>query len=141
MDLPVERKVFVSYVEEDGDVAQELARGLEAAGYSTWYYQRDCPSGTSYLVEISKAIERCDAFLLLISPHSCDGPDEITGEAVRAYKSRKKKIPVLYQMTHDEFEARQRSSDQIREWGQIMAASSGVAIGAAGVAAIVPRIA
>jgi len=141
MDLPVERKVFVSYVEEDGDVAQELARGLEAAGYSTWYYQRDCPSGTSYLVEISKAIERCDAFLLLISPHSCDGPDEITGEAVRAYKSRKKKIPVLYQMTHDEFEARQRSSDQIREWGQIMAASSGVAIGAAGVGAIVPRIA
>ena len=135
MDLPVERKVFVSYVEEDGDLAQELARGLEAAGYSTWYYQRDCPSGTSYLVEISKAIERCDAFLLLISPHSCDGPDEITGEAVRAYKSRKKKIPVLYQMTHDEFEARQRSSDQIREWGQIMAASSGVAIGAAGVAA------
>jgi hypothetical protein len=140
MDLPVERKVFVSYVEEDGDVAQELARGLEAAGYSTWYYQRDCPSGASYLVEISKAIDRCDAFLLLVSPHSCDGPDEITAEAVRAYKSRKKKIPVLYQMTHDEFEARQQSSDQIREWGQIMGASSGVAIGLAGASAVVPRI-
>jgi AAA-like domain/TIR domain len=140
MELPVDRKVFVSYVEEDGSVAQELARGLEAAGYSTWYYQRDCPSGGSYLVEISKAIERCDAFLLLISPHSCDGPDEITGEAVRAYKSRKKKIPVLYQMTHDEFEARQRTSDQIREWGQIMAAASAVSIGATGAAAVVPRI-
>ncbi|MGB6200972.1 MAG: AAA-like domain-containing protein [Candidatus Acidiferrales bacterium] len=140
MELPVERKVFVSYVEEDGDVAQELARGLEAAGYSTWYYQRDCPSGASYLVEISKAIDRCDAFLLLISPHSCDGPDEITAEAVRAYKSRKKKIPVLYQMSHDEFEARQRTSDQIREWGQIMGASSGVAIGLAGASAVVPRI-
>jgi hypothetical protein len=140
MDLPVERKVFVSYVEEDGDVAQELARGLEAAGYSTWYYQRDCPSGASYLVEISKAIDRCDAFLLLVSPHSCDGPDEVTAEAVRAYKSRKKKIPVLYQMTHDEFEARQQSSDQIREWGQIMGASSGVAIGLAGASAVVPRI-
>jgi hypothetical protein len=140
MDLPVERKVFVSYVEEDGNVAQELARGLEAAGYSTWYYQRDCPSGASYLVEISKAIDRCDAFLLLVSPHSCDGPDEVTAEAVRAYKSRKKKIPVLYQMTHDEFEARQQSSDQIREWGQIMGASSGVAIGLAGASAVVPRI-
>jgi hypothetical protein len=140
MDLPVERKIFVSYVEEDGDVAQELARGLETAGYSTWYYQRDCPSGSSYLVEISKAIDRCDAFLLLVSPHSCDGPDEVTAEAVRAYKSRKKKIPVLYQMTHAEFESRQQTSDQIREWGQIMGASSGVAIGLAGVAAVVPRI-
>ena len=140
MNLPVERKVFVSYVEEDGSVAQELARGLEASGYSTWYYQRDCPSGASYLVEISKAIERCDAFLLLVSPHSCDGPDEITSEAVRAYKLRKKKIPVLYQMTHDEFEARQRTSDQIREWGQIMAAASGVAIGPEGASAVVPRI-
>ncbi|MGD0840857.1 MAG: AAA-like domain-containing protein [Candidatus Acidiferrales bacterium] len=140
MDLPVDRKVFVSYVEEDGAVAQELARGIEAAGFSTWYYQRDCASGASYLVEISKAIERCDAFLLLVTPHSCEGPDEITAEAVRAYKLRKKKIPVLYQMTHDEFEARQRESDQIREWGQIMAASSGVSIGAEGAAAVVPRI-
>jgi AAA domain-containing protein/TIR domain-containing protein len=140
MELPSQRKVFVSYVEEDGAVAQELARGIEAAGFSTWYYQRDCPSGASYLVEISKAIERCDAFLLLVSPHSCEGPDEITAEAVRAYKLRKKKIPVLYQMTHDEFEARQRDSDQIREWGQIMAASSGVMIGADGASAVVPRI-
>ncbi len=140
MDLPVERKIFLSYVEEDGDVAQELARGLEAAGYSTWYYQRDCPPGPSYLVEVRNAVERCAAFLLLISPHSCDSPDEITGEAYRAHKARKKKIPVLYQMTHAEFEARQRTSDQIREWGQIMAASGGVAIGAEGAAAVVPRI-
>jgi hypothetical protein len=140
MDLPVERKVFLSYVEEDGDVAQDLARGLEAAGYSTWYYQRDCPPGPSYLVEVRNAVERCAAFLLLISPHSCDGPDEITGEAYRAHKARKKKIPVLYQMTHAEFEERQRTSDQIREWGQIMAASGGVAIGADGASAVVPRI-
>jgi AAA-like domain/TIR domain len=140
MDLPVERKVFLSYVEEDGDVAQELARGLEAAGYSTWYYQRDCPPGPSYLVEVRNAVERCAAFLLLISPHSCDGPDEITGEAYRAHKARKKKIPVLYQMTHAEFEEWQRTSDQIREWGQIMAASGAVAIGAEGAAAVVPRI-
>jgi hypothetical protein len=140
MELPVERKIFISYVEEDGSVAQELARGLEAAGFSTWYYQRDCASGASYLVEISKAIERCEAFLLLISPHSCDGPDEINSEAVRAYKLRKKKIPVFYRMSHDDFEARQRTSDHIREWGQIMAASSGVAIGDTGAAPVVERI-
>ena len=42
------KMVFLSYVEEDGDVAHALAEGLEAHNYSTWYYERDCPAGADY---------------------------------------------------------------------------------------------
>jgi hypothetical protein len=34
-------QVFISYVEEDSQTAVQIAGGLEAAGYSTWYYERE----------------------------------------------------------------------------------------------------
>lgn len=43
--------IFISYVEEDGDVAAELARGIEDAGYSAWYHERDSVPGPSYLIQ------------------------------------------------------------------------------------------
>jgi hypothetical protein len=30
--------LFISYVQEDSDVAEDLAEALGRAGYSTWYY-------------------------------------------------------------------------------------------------------
>ncbi len=33
--------IFISHVEEDQAIAVELAQGLEANGYSTWYFERD----------------------------------------------------------------------------------------------------
>jgi len=33
--------VFISHVERDAGIATETANGLEAAGYSTWYFERD----------------------------------------------------------------------------------------------------
>ena len=40
--------VFISHVEEDKDVALEIARGLTAAGYTTWCYEEDNDPGVSY---------------------------------------------------------------------------------------------
>jgi len=34
-------EIFISHAEEDEAVASELAQGLEAAGYTTWYFERD----------------------------------------------------------------------------------------------------
>jgi hypothetical protein len=39
------REVFISHVEEDRDIAIETAQGLEALGYTTWYYERDSLPG------------------------------------------------------------------------------------------------
>ncbi len=40
-------RVFVSHVAEDSALAVRLARGLEDAGYATWYYERDSLPGAS----------------------------------------------------------------------------------------------
>jgi hypothetical protein len=49
--------VFISHVEEDYPVAEEIARGLEAEGYTVWYYERDSLPGPSYLDQVLEAIE------------------------------------------------------------------------------------
>jgi hypothetical protein len=49
--------IFISHSEKDLALVNEMARGLEAAGYSTWYFERDVVPGTSYLVRIAQAIE------------------------------------------------------------------------------------
>ena len=58
--------IFISHVEEDGEIAVALAEGLEAAGYTTWYYERDTVPGPPYLVQVRKSIEEAQAFVLLI---------------------------------------------------------------------------
>ncbi|MFZ0882151.1 MAG: toll/interleukin-1 receptor domain-containing protein [Candidatus Acidiferrales bacterium] len=64
------QKIFISYVEEDGAVSHEIAAGLESQGYSSWYYERDCPAGADYFEETFKAISDCEAMIVLISPRS-----------------------------------------------------------------------
>jgi hypothetical protein len=39
--------IFISHVEEDSAVALQIAHGLEAVGYTTWYYERDSVPGLS----------------------------------------------------------------------------------------------
>ncbi len=58
--------IFISHVEEDQAIAVELAQGLEANGYSTWYFERD-DLPVSYLEQIDEAIEWCRAIVVLVS--------------------------------------------------------------------------
>jgi hypothetical protein len=60
--------VFVSHVEEDKDLALEIARGLEAAGYTTWCYERDSYPGPDYVDQMFRAIEESRAVVVVISP-------------------------------------------------------------------------
>jgi hypothetical protein len=64
------RDVFISHVEEDAEIAEQIAHALEAAGYTTWYYERNSVPGPSYLVQTGRAIEQSEAFVLKISTHS-----------------------------------------------------------------------
>ena len=60
--------IFISHVEEDRGIALDVARGLEAAGYTTWYYERDSFPGPSYLLAVKEAIEKSRAVVLIVSP-------------------------------------------------------------------------
>lgn len=125
--------VFISHVKEDSDIAQEIARGLEAAGYTTWYYERNGVAGVSYLLTTKRAIEESRGVLVIISAASL-ASQQMTKEVVRAHESDKPFIPVLRGLTHDEFQQRQP------EWREAMGAAASLDMPPAGVSAILPRV-
>jgi|HubBroStandDraft_6_1064221.scaffolds.fasta_scaffold01374_16 hypothetical protein len=130
---PSSKKIFVSYVEEDGDVAHEIAQHLEAHGYSSWYYERDCPAGADYFEETFKAISDCEAMAIIISPRSLPS-DQITREIVRAVEANKATLPLLLDLTHDEY-ARRRPG-----WKQAMAAANATRLRAKEIPGIIPAL-
>ena len=130
---PSPKKIFVSYVEEDGDVAHEIAKHLEAHGYSSWYYERDCPAGADYFEETFKAISDCEAMAIIISPRSLPS-DQITREIVRAVESNKATLPLLLDLTHDEYAHRRPG------WKQAMAAANATRLRANEISGIIPAL-
>jgi hypothetical protein len=127
------KKIFVSYVEEDGDVAHEIAKHLEAHGFSSWYYERDCPAGADYFEETFKAISDCEAMAIIISPRSLPS-DQITREIVRAVEANKATLPLLLDLTHDEYAHRRPG------WKQAMAAANATRIRAEEIPSIIPAL-
>jgi hypothetical protein len=127
------RDVFLSHVEEDAAIALEIAIRLEAAGYTTWCYEVDSVPGPSYLLQTGRAIEQAKAFLLLISSHSLSSR-QVTQEVVRAHESGKSFLPVLCDVTHDDFQHRQQ------EWREAVGAATSIVLPAQGVSAMLPRL-
>ena len=99
-------RIFVSHVEEDADLSIRIAKGLEDAGYKTWYYERDSVPGVSYLLQTGDALEACTATLLIIS-RACLDSHQVSREVERAHECAKPIIPVLVNVTHREFIGRQ----------------------------------
>ena len=55
--------VFISHSEKDLGLVDEIIRGLQQAGYRTWYFERDILPGTGYLVQLHDAVDQCDAIV------------------------------------------------------------------------------
>jgi len=125
--------IFISYVEEDSGIAKEVARGLEAAGYSTWYYQRDSAPGPAYLVQVLQAIENCQAFVLIVSPHTVKS-HQVTKEIVKGHEYNKEFIPLLSHITDAEFKEKQP------QWEMALGAASSAEIPDSGVSSVMPGV-
>lgn len=125
--------IFISHVEENSSLAIKIARGLEANGYSAWYYERDSLPGPSYLLQTAHEIEKSQAVVLIISPHSL-GSHQVTKEVIRAHESGKPFIPVLSSISHVEFGNRQP------EWREALGSATSISVPKAGVDQIIPRI-
>jgi tetratricopeptide (TPR) repeat protein len=95
--------VFMSYVEEDSAMAEEIAQGLERAGFTTWYYERDSLFGVDWLDQVSRQIEECRAVVLLISQHSLVS-DQVMVEVSWARTKAKRFVPVLLNVGHEDIE-------------------------------------
>jgi sulfatase modifying factor 1 len=105
-------QVFVSYAEEDGRLVGDLAEGLEARGYSTWFYQRDCRvPGQRWWRRVLQAIDESEVVILLISPVSLQSA-QVDREVDWAIAAGKPLVPVLHNATRPEV----LSASPGREW-------------------------
>lgn len=126
------RDVFISHADEEGQVALAIARGLRAAGYSTWSYEEDSDPGISYLSQIDEELEATQAVVLVISPSSL-GSTQVLKEIVRAHEGGKPFIPIRCGVSHD-------AVQQQREWRMALGAAVSIAVPPEGVETILPRI-
>ena len=99
-------KIFISHAEKDAGLTREIARGLEAADYSTWYFERDVLPGASYLSQIAQAIEQSQAVVLVVSSNALDS-DQVSKEVVGAFERRKPFFPVLVDLAPHQLKERQ----------------------------------
>ena len=125
--------IFISYVEENSDLAVVIAAGLEAEGYTAWYYERDSLPGPSYLLQTAREIEKSQVVVLIISPDSL-GSHQVTKEVIRAHESGKPFIPILRSITHVEFSNRQP------EWKEAVGSATSISVPRQGASVILPRI-
>ncbi len=125
--------VFISHAEEDSAIAIQLGRGLEQAGYSVWCYENDSLPGISHLLQTSKAIDECKAFVLIASFHSI-ASHRVGKEVERAHESVKPFIPILLGISYDDLLARQRL------WGAVIGTQVSISLPPGGVSVILSRI-
>jgi hypothetical protein len=126
-------QVFISHVEEDAATAQELAVGLEQAGYTAWFYERDSLPGPPYVTQILEAIEQSAVVIVLVSSTAL-GSWQVDREIFQACNTGKAMIPLLMGITHEEL----RNSRN--EWVLMFGAATPLSIPRGGVSAFIPRL-
>ena len=68
-------KVFISHSTQDrAFVEKEILRLLESCGVETWYSQDSIAATDQWERSILQGLRTCDAFLLVMSPHSAQSP-------------------------------------------------------------------
>jgi hypothetical protein len=63
-------KVFLSYASEERPIAERICRVLESEGHDVFFDRDDLAGGEIYGARIREAIDRCDAFVFLVSPNA-----------------------------------------------------------------------
>jgi len=125
--------IFLSHIEEDKPVMEEISRGLEDSGYPTWYFERDTLPGTSYLLQITRAIEECDAVILIVSKEAIDS-DQVTKEIIGAFERGIPFFPVLTDVTPPQLKEKQP------EWRHALGGTAMVCLGEEGITPTVSSI-
>ncbi len=126
-------EIFISYIQEDGDVARVIADGLEGAGYIVWYYERDSLPGRSYLEQVQEVIDHADAVVVIVSSAAL-GSSQVNIEISEAHVAGKPFAPLLRDLTYATFYSRQRS------WAMMFGTAVAAPLPQDDPGAIVPRL-
>jgi TIR domain/Calcineurin-like phosphoesterase len=106
-------RVYISFAEEDRRQVRELESTLRAAGFETWFDEKDLTAGSNWMDEIKQALPRSDVFVSCISTRSVSRPGFYDEEIALALELRKDRpafvvpvrlddceLPAPYQKAH-----------------------------------------
>jgi TIR domain len=125
--------IFISHVEEDAKIVEEIAKNLESKGFATWYYERDLIPGQSYKLTTRKTIEQSEIAILIISNKSLRS-NQIHKEVVTIHEAGIHFIPILNGITYKKF------LQSRPEWRRPLGSSSSISIPKEGVQAMIPLL-
>jgi len=63
-------EIFLSHAHQDHSLTLRLARTLHDHGLRSWYSERHIPGAKQWLDEIGAALDRCDWFVVPLTPSS-----------------------------------------------------------------------
>jgi hypothetical protein len=87
------KQVFVSYSTRDKEKAEAICAALERAGMECWIAPRDLSAGSQWGGGIVRAIQECQAVVVVFSSASNDSP-QVAREMELAVSGRRPLIPV-----------------------------------------------
>jgi glyoxylase-like metal-dependent hydrolase (beta-lactamase superfamily II) len=85
-------EIFLSHAHQDHSLTLRLARTLNDHGLRPWYSERHIPGAKQWLDEIGAALDRCDWFVVLLTPS--------------AVRSKWVKRELTYALNQDRYEDR-----------------------------------
>jgi hypothetical protein len=107
-------KLFLSYSRKNARAAERLTRWLESQGHDVWRDEDDIGGGTSFSSEIERALEDCDAVLVLWSGDSAQSA-WVRDEAGYG-RDKGKLIPLSLDGTEPPLGFRQFQSIDVSKW-------------------------
>ena len=89
-----QRKTFLSYSRVNTDFAKKLAKELKAEGFPVWLDQLDIPLGARWDVELEKALEESEIFMIIMTPDSI-ASENVRDEIGYAIDTGKRFLPIM----------------------------------------------
>ncbi len=86
--------VFISHSSADNNISEQMYNALESRGVGCWMDRFDIVPGIPYARAIMNGIEKCDAFVVLLSSSSVRS-DDVLNEIDNAHALKKQLIPVF----------------------------------------------
>ncbi|HEV2130934.1 MAG TPA: toll/interleukin-1 receptor domain-containing protein [Longimicrobiaceae bacterium] len=93
------KEVFLSHSSRDRQLASDLAEVLRRHGVPVWYSHTNILGAQQWHDEIGAALQRCDWFLLILTPHSVESK-WVKREllfALQQDRFENRIVPLLYQ--------------------------------------------
>jgi hypothetical protein len=87
-------RIFISYSRANSNFVVRLAKDLKAAGHNIWLDQLDIPPGARWDAELERALEKCEIFMLILTPASM-ASENVKDEIGYAIDTQKRIVPVL----------------------------------------------